>query len=67
MIPEIKSSTKEEREIYIKEQFRCRADCDNCGICSVYRGKDPVIVFEEYIKGTREFFDIQSEYRNLRQ
>ena len=63
MIPDIGQSTREEREQYIKEAFRCRSDCENCGICKVYRGKDPQLVFADYIDGTKTFFEIQAEYR----
>ncbi|MFQ7338415.1 MAG: hypothetical protein ACLROW_18945 [Roseburia faecis] len=39
--PEIKTSTEEERRQYIKDTFPCIADCDMCGLCTVFRGKDP--------------------------
>ena len=32
--PEIKNSTEEERRQYIKNTFRCIADCDMCGLCT---------------------------------
>lgn len=63
MIPDISNSTREEREQYIKETFRCRSDCDNCGICKVYRGKEPLVVFADYIEGKKDFFEIQKDYR----
>lgn len=37
--PEIENSTEEERREYIKNTFRCIADCDMCGLCTVFRGK----------------------------
>ena len=33
--PEIENSTEEERREYIKNTFRCIADCDMCGLCTV--------------------------------
>lgn len=53
--PEIEHSTKEERRNYIAETFRCRNNCELCGICQVYGGKEPLIVYENYIEGTEEF------------
>lgn len=61
--PEIETSTREERERYIAEAFRCKNDCEACGICKVYRGKSPEIVFAEYIAGTRDFVEINMDYR----
>lgn len=63
MPPRIECSTKEERENYIKSTFWCRGDCDSCGICKVYRGKAPLLVFEDYIEGRRSFSEVQEEYR----
>ncbi|MEQ3122657.1 MAG: hypothetical protein ACLSV3_05650 [Roseburia sp.] len=39
--PEIETSTEEERRQYVKNTFPCIADCDMCGLCMVFRGKDP--------------------------
>lgn len=61
--PEIEDSTKEEREAAIHEMFKCKGDCDNCGICAAYRGKSPEIVYQDYIDGKRSFLDISMEYR----
>ena len=63
MIPEIDTSAREEREIYIRERFKCISDCDNCGICAMYKNKDPLIVYRDYIEGKRAFLDITAEYR----
>ena len=45
--PEIENSTEEERREYIKNTFRCIADCDMCGLCTVFRGKDPEVAYAE--------------------
>lgn len=61
--PEIENSTRQEREKYIKDTFWCRGDCDSCGICQVYRGTDPAIVYDEYIEGKTPFQEIASRYQ----
>lgn len=61
--PDIASSTREERERFVKNTFRCIADCDSCGICQVFRGKQPEIAYEDYIEGRRDFWDVSGDYR----
>ena len=39
--PEIETSTEAERRQYIKNAFPCIADCEMCGLCTVFRGKRP--------------------------
>lgn len=63
MAPEIEHSTEKEREEFIKKTFWCRSDCDSCGICQVFGGKEPLIVYEDYIKGRRTFLEISVQYR----
>ena len=63
MIPEIENSTKEEREAYIRERFTCISDCDSCGICAMYRNKEPLVVYKDYINGLRSFQEITAEFR----
>lgn len=63
MPPKIDASTREEREEYIKKTFWCRSDCDSCGICQVYGGKEPLIVYEDYIEGRKSFQEIAEMYR----
>ena len=63
MIPDIETSTREEREQYIRERFKCISDCDSCGICTMYRKQDPLLVYQDYIGGTRNFMEITAEYR----
>ena len=61
--PEIDASTKEERRLYIKERFPCIADCDMCGLCKVFRGKDAETAYKEYIDGERSFLEVSADYR----
>lgn len=61
--PEIKESTIEERRAYIKERFPCIADCDMCGLCKVFHGKDAETAYADYISGSRSFIDVSADYR----
>jgi hypothetical protein len=61
--PDIENSTKEERYQCIKQMFTCKGDCDYCGQCQVFRGKEPEIVYQDYIDGKRSFLEISMEYR----
>ena len=61
--PELTKSTIEERRAYIKERFPCIADCDMCGLCKVFHGKDAEAAFSDYIDGKRDFMDVFSDYR----
>ena len=61
--PEIKDSTVEERRAYIKERFPCIADCDMCGLCKVFRGKDAETAYADYISGDRDFLDVSADYK----
>ena len=61
--PEIKDSTVEERRAYIKEKFPCISDCDLCGLCKVFHGKDAETAYADYIKGHRTFTDVSADYK----
>lgn len=61
--PDIMNSTAEERRIYIKNKFPCIADCDMCGICTVFHGKDAEVAYEAYIRGERSFKEVSADYR----
>ena len=61
--PEISESTSEERRAYIKERFPCRADCDMCGLCKVFRGKDAETAYADYINGDRSFAEVSEDYK----
>ena len=45
--PMIESSSEEERRAFIKEKYPCLADCEMCGLCKVFHGKDPENAYEE--------------------
>lgn len=61
--PPVASSTKEEREAYVDSRYHCIADCDLCGLCALFRGKDPGIAFIDYIRGEEEFASVEARYR----
>ena len=60
---EVASSTEEERREYIKETFPCIADCNMCGLCAVFKGKDPELAYADYISGKREYMEVSEDYR----
>ena len=62
-VPEITGSTEEERRVYIKNRFPCIADCDMCGLCKVFRGKDAETAYADYINGTRSFMEVSEDYK----
>lgn len=60
--PEIETSTEAERRQYIKNAFQCIADCEMCGLCTVFRGKDPELAYADYISGKRSYLEVSQEY-----
>ena len=62
--PLIGSSSEEERRTFIKNKYPCIADCDMCGLCRVFRGKDPENAYHDYIKGIRTFADVSNDYKH---
>ena len=61
--PEIVNSSEEERRAYVKERFPCIADCDMCGLCTVFHGKDAEKAYDDYIAGRRSFIDVSADYK----
>ena len=61
--PMIETSSENERRIFIKEKYPCIADCDMCGLCKVFHGKDPEDAYDDYIKGIRSFADVSDDYK----
>ena len=61
--PKIDTSSENERRIFIKEKYPCIADCDMCGICTVFHGKDAEVAYEAYIRGERSFEEVSADYR----
>ena len=61
--PLIETSSEEERRAFIKDKYPCIADCDMCGLCAVFRGKDAETAYDDYIKGKRSFMDVSEDYK----
>ena len=61
--PDIINSTEQERRDYIKQRFPCIADCDMCGLCRVFHGKDAETAYDDYISGVRTFLDVSADYK----
>ena len=61
--PLIKESSVEERRTFIKEKYPCISDCDMCGLCKVFHGKDPEQAYADYIAGNRSFMEVSADYR----
>jgi hypothetical protein len=62
--PDINQSTKEQREKYVRDAWRCLNDCEACGKCRILRGRDPETLYTDYINGIREYIEITFQLRN---
>ena len=60
--PLIESSSEEERRAFIKNRYPCIADCDMCGFCKIFHGKDPENAYHDYIMGIRTFAEVSDDY-----
>ena len=59
----IVETTKQERKDYVQKLFHCHnGDCDNCGVCQIFKGVSPQVVFQDYIEEKIEFQDIAKEF-----
>ena len=63
LAPDLLTSTSDERRNYIKNRFPCIADCDMCGLCKVFHGKDPENAYRDYIDGRRSFTEVSADYK----
>lgn len=34
-----------------------------CGLCAVFKGKDPELAYADYISGKREYMEVSEDYR----
>lgn len=62
--PNIENSSKEERQAYVLEAWKCLHDCEACGKCHILKGRDAEIVYADYINGKRSYMDITLEIRD---
>ncbi len=63
MAPSVSTSTREERLAYVRERYRCIADCDQCGLCKLFHGQDAEHALQAYIDGAEELRDVLMAYR----
>ena len=61
--PDIENSTIEERRAFIKARYPCIADCDMCGLCKVFRGKNAEQAYDDYITGKRSFVEVSADFK----
>ena len=62
--PKIDNSTKEERQAYVLDTWKCLHDCEACGKCCILRGRAPETLYADYIQGKRSYMDVTLEIRN---
>lgn len=61
--PLVGESTVEERRQWVSDRYPCIADCDACGLCTLFHGKDASTALAGYIKGNEEFLEAMEPYR----
>lgn len=61
--PDIHDSTREQRERYVREKWRCLANCEICGKCSILHGRDAEEVYRDYIDGIRTYMEVSLTMR----
>ena len=61
--PSIHDSTEEERRDFVRSRYVCIADCDLCGMCKLFHGRDPEHALEDYIAGSEELPAVVMRYR----
>ena len=62
--PHIENSTKEERQAFVNEAWKCLHDCEACGKCRILKGRNAEILYADYIDGKRSYMDITLEIRD---
>ena len=62
--PPAENSTKEERQAYVHDAWKCLQCCDECGKCHILKGRDAEALYADYIEGKRSYMDITLEIRN---
>lgn len=64
MIPPcIKTSTRHERQTYVRAMWECMHNCELCGKCHILRGLDAERLYADYIDGRRPYNDITLDIR----
>ncbi|MDY3063190.1 MAG: hypothetical protein SOW56_04070 [Bacteroidaceae bacterium] len=61
--PDIKSSTKEERLSFVRNEWRCLHNCEICGKCHILKGRNEESLYADYINGNISYSDITLQIR----
>ena len=61
--PSITTSTHDERRTYVRERFKCISNCDLCGNCALFHGRDAETALADYIDGHAELPEVVMRYR----
>lgn len=62
--PSIEQSTREERQAFVIDVWKCLHDCEMCGKCRILKGKDAETLYADYIEGRRSYIDVTLDIRN---
>lgn len=62
--PSIEQSTREERQAFVIDAWKCLHDCEMCGKCRILKGKDSETLYADYIEGRRSYIDVTLDIRN---
>ncbi len=62
--PGIHDSTAEDRREYVHEAWKCLANCEICGKCSILKWREAEEVYEDYIEGRRSYVEVSMELRD---
>ena len=62
--PQIENSTREERQAYVLDAWKCLHNCEICGKCHILKGRAPETLYADYIEGKRSYMDVTLEIRN---
>lgn len=61
--PNINTSTREERQAYVRDAWECMHNCELCGKCHILKGRDAETLYAGYIDRKRSYIDITLELR----
>lgn len=59
----IKNTTREQREKFIHDALSCNGvSCEECSACDAYGAINPLKMYQPYIDGIKEIWEINQEY-----
>ena len=62
--PKIDNSTKEERQAYVLDAWKCLPVYEACGKCRILKGRDAEMLYADYIEGKRSYMEVTLDIRN---